>query len=76
MIHIKYRNRVLTSDELRDMGWALIDAATTQDRHAIQLAQSKADPTNEKEREQADRAASAVLRAGRKVIRLIESLTK
>ncbi len=42
MIQIKYGSRSLSSDELHAMGWALIDAGKTQDRYAIQLAQSQA----------------------------------
>jgi hypothetical protein len=57
------------------MGFALIDAATSLDRYQIQLAQSRADPTNVKEREQADKAASRAIAAGRKVRKLIEGLT-
>lgn len=76
MIQIKYGSRSLSSDELHAMGWALIDAGKTQDRYAIQLAQSQADPTNEREREQADKAASAALRAARKVSRILEGFRK
>jgi hypothetical protein len=72
MIQIKYAGKTLTSDQLHKIGWAIIDAGKTQDRYAIQLAQSKADPTNEKERDQADRAASNALRAARKVSRILE----
>ena len=75
MIQIGIGSRVLTSTEIRSMGFALIDAATSLDRYQIQLAQSRADPGNVKEREQADKAASRAIAAGRKVRKLIEGLT-
>ena len=74
MIQIGIGKRILTSTEIRSMGFALIDAATSLDRYQIQLTQSRADPSNEKERAQADKAASRALTAGRKVRKLIEGL--
>ena len=75
MIQIGIGKRVLTATEIRSIGFALIDAATALDRYQIQLAQSRADPTSEKERAQADKAASRAIAAGRKVRKMIEGLT-
>jgi len=74
MIQIKYRDKVLTPDQLQEMGWALIDAGNAQERYAVQLAQAEADPSSEKERKQADRAGTAVLRTARKVLEMVEEL--
>jgi hypothetical protein len=74
MIKIGIGKRTLSSDEIWSMGWRLINAATQLDRYQIQLAQSRADPTSEKERNEADKAASRALAAGRKVRKLIEGL--
>ena len=74
MIQIKFRDKVLTADQLQEMGWALIDAGNAQERYAVQLAQSDADPASAKERKQADRAATAVIRTARKVLEMVEEL--
>ena len=74
MIQIKYRDKVLTPDQLQEMGWALIDAGNAQERYAVQLAQSQADPASVKERKQADRAATAVIRTARKVLEKVMDL--
>ena len=74
MIQITYRGKALTPDQLQDMGWTLIDAGNAQERYAVQLAQAEADPSNEKERNQANRAESAVLRTARKVLEMVEEL--
>ena len=74
MIQIKYRDKVVSSDKLHEMGWKLINAGKTQDRYAIQLAQSKANQASAKERAQADRAGAAALRAARAVLAMVEEL--
>lgn len=74
MIQIGIGKRILSSDEIRAMGWSLINAATRLDRYHIQLAQSRANPDSEKERAEADKAASRALAAGRKVRKLVEGL--
>ena len=74
MIQIKFRDKVLTADQLQEMGWALIDAGNAQERYATQLAQSQADPASAKERKQADRAATSVIRTARKVLQMVLEL--
>lgn len=74
MIQIGIGKRVLSPTEIRSMGFSLINAATALDRYQLQLAQSQADPTSEKQRAEADKAASRALAAGRKVRKLIEGL--
>ncbi len=76
MIQITYAGNALTPDQLHKIGWKFIDAGKTQERYKLQIAQSKLDPMNEKEREQADRAASNALRAARALGRAIEGLRK
>lgn len=74
MIRIGIGGKVLTPDELRAIGWTLIDAGNAQDRYAVQLAQAHAKPGDAKERAQADRAASVAIRHASKLREILQGL--
>lgn len=74
-MNVSIGGKPITTDKLRTLGFSLIDLATAVDRHAIQLGQSQAKPDDDKEREQADMAASRCIGAMRRARRLIAEAT-
>ena len=74
MIRIGIGGNILTPDQLRAIGWTLIDSANAQDRYAVQLAQSQAKPGDARERAQADRAASVAIRHASKLREILQGL--
>lgn len=74
MIRIGIGGKVLSPDELRAIGWTLIDAGNAQDRYAMQLKQSQAKPGDARERAQADRAASVAIRHAAKLRAMLGDL--
>jgi len=74
MIRIGIGGNILTPDQLRAIGWTLIDAGNAQDRYAVQLAQSQAKPGDARERAQADRAASVAIRHAAKLREILQGL--
>jgi hypothetical protein len=72
---ISIGSKPITPDGLRKLGFALVDLATSVDRYHLQLSQAQAEPGNETERNQADKAATRVFASQRKVRRLLEAAT-
>lgn len=64
-----------STDTLRKLGFALIDLATSVDRYEFQAAQSRAKPGDERERAQADKAASRAIGSMRKARKMIADAT-
>ena len=62
----------VTTERLRQIGFMLVDLAGKVDRYHVQLAQSKAAPSDAKEREEADRAATRALE-GMQIVRRVMS---
>ena len=73
---IKLGSKPVTTDQLRDVGFALIALATNVDRYHLQSAQAAAAPGDEVERNQADRAASRVIGSMRKARKMIADATE
>lgn len=70
---ISIGSKPISTDGLRKLGFALINLATSVDRYELQVSQARAKPDDEAEREQADKAATRVFAAQRKVRRLLEA---
>jgi len=74
MIRIGIGGKVLSPDELRAIGWTLIDAGNAQDRYQLQLKQAQAKPGDARERAQADRAASVAIRHAARLREILQGL--
>lgn len=74
MIRIGIGGKILSPDELRAIGWTLIDAGNAQDRYQLQLKQAQDKPGDARERAQADLAASVAIRHASKLREILQGL--
>lgn len=63
----------IESEGLRKVGFAFVNLATAVDRHDLQLSQARNKPDDETERQQADKSASRVIGAQRKLRKLLDA---